>query len=229
MEEEQRASKAISELRHELARTKEQAATLQRSLKDSLKTLQDQLLQKDRELSEMKLASICSKGSEKEERDRQRIELIESERGRHLAEESARQLQALVTQKDRQSERYRQLLQEARSELRSMTEARNSEVTSLVKKLHKQSDSTFEKLKRESLEAVAMPVVTGATEYQLARLHELEDLIGQQRVSYEAKLLDMRRENELAKHDYETSLVRVRQEMGELKTSHFIEKESKSL
>ena len=229
MEEEQRASKAISELRHELARTTEQAATLQQSLKDSLKTLQDQLLQKDRELSEMKLASICSKGSEKEERDRQRIELIESERGRHLAEESARQLQALVTQKDRQSERYRQLLQEARSELRSMTEARNSEVTSLVKKLHKQSDSTFEKLKRESLEAVAMPVVTGATEYQLARLHELEDLIGQQRVSYEAKLLDMRRENELAKHDYETSLVRVRQEMGELKTSHFIEKESKSL
>ena len=136
-------------------------------------------------------------------------------------------IQALVSQKETQCEKYRHLLQEARSELHALTESHQSEVAALVKKLHAQSDSAVLKLKEVSMEAIAMPVVTGATEQQLARLHELEDLIGQQRVSYEARLADVRRESEQAKQDYETSLVRVRQEMGELKTSHFMAIESK--
>ena len=76
------------------------------------------------------------------------------------------------------------------------------------------------------MEAVAMPVVTGATEEQLARLHELEDLIGQQRVSYEAQLKGIRHNSELAKQAYETSLVQARQEMGDMKKRHFLEQES---
>ena len=76
------------------------------------------------------------------------------------------------------------------------------------------------------MEAVSMPVVAGATEKELARLHELEDLIGQQRVSYEARLAGVCREKERVRQDCETSLAHVRQEMGELKTRHLMEKES---
>ena len=78
------------------------------------------------------------------------------------------------------------------------------------------------------MEAVAVPTVAGATEEQLARLHELEDLIGQQRVSYEARLEGVKREYAQAKQVYETSLIRVRQEMGEMKQNHFIQTESES-
>ena len=129
-------------------------------------------------------------------------------------------------QKETQCEKYQRLLQEAQSQLQSMAESHKNEVASLVKKLHAQSDSAVLKLKEVSMEAVAMPVVTGATEEQLARLHELEDLIGQQRLSYEAQLKNLQRNSELAKQAYETSLVKARQEIGDMKRRHFLEQES---
>ena len=107
-----------------------------------------------------------------------------------------------------------------------MTKNHESEMASLVKKMQEQSDSTVRRLREVSMETVAMPTVTGATEKELGRLRELEDLIGQQRATHEAKMADVRRERELERREYETSLVRVRQEMGELRSSHFIENES---
>ena len=135
-------------------------------------------------------------------------------------------LQALVAQRERQSEKYCQLLQEARSELRSRNKNHEKEVTSLVRKLQEQSDSAVRRLREVSMEAVAMSTVAGVTEKELVRLRELEDMIGQQRVAYEVRLADAARERERDKQEYETSLVRIRQEMGELKSSHFIENES---
>ena len=136
-------------------------------------------------------------------------------------------LQALVSQKEKQSERYCHLLQEARSELRTMTKNHEKETASLVKKMQEQSDSAVRRLREVSMETVAMPKVAMATEKELGRLRELEDLIGQQRATHEAQLAEVRRERERERREYETSLVRVRQEMGELKSSHFIENESK--
>ena len=107
-----------------------------------------------------------------------------------------------------------------------MTETHKSEVAALMKKLHAQSDFAVLKLKEVSMNAVAMPVVTGATEEQLARLHELEDLIGQQRVSYEAQLEEVKRENKQAKQEYETSLAHVTKEVDHLKRNSFMEKQS---
>ena len=107
-----------------------------------------------------------------------------------------------------------------------MTKNHESEMASLVRKMQEQSDSTVRRLREVSMETVAMPTVTGATEKELGRLRELEDLIGQQRATHEAKMADVRRERELERREYETSLVRVRQEMGELRSSHFIENES---
>ena len=135
-------------------------------------------------------------------------------------------LQALVAQRERQSEKYCQLLQEARSELRSRNKNHEKEVASLVRKLQEQSDSAVRRLREVSMETVAVSTVAGVTEKELARLRELEDMIGQQRVAYEARLADAARERERDKQEYETSLVRIRQEMGELKSSHFIENES---
>ena len=107
-----------------------------------------------------------------------------------------------------------------------MTKNHESEMASLVRKMQEQSDSTVRRLREVSMETVAMPTVIGATEKELGRLRELEDLIGQQRATHEAKMADVRRERELERREYETSLVRVRQEMGELRSSHFIENES---
>ena len=78
------------------------------------------------------------------------------------------------------------------------------------------------------MDTVAMPTVPMATEKELGRLRELEDLIGQQRATHEAQLSEVRRERERERREYETSLVRVRQEMGELRSGHFIETESNS-
>ena len=132
-----------------------------------------------------------------------------------------------MSQKEKQSERYCHLLQEARSELRTMTKNHEKETASLVKMMQEQSDSTVRRLREVSMETVAMPAVALATEKELGRLRELEDLIGQQRATHEAQLAEVRRERERERREYETSLVRVRQEMGELKSSHFIKNESK--
>ena len=107
-----------------------------------------------------------------------------------------------------------------------MTKNHESEMASIVRKMQEQSDSTVRRLREVSMETVAMTTVTGATEKELGRLRELEDLIGQQRATHEAKMVDVRRERERERWEYETSLVRVRQEMGELRSSHFIEIES---
>ena len=131
-----------------------------------------------------------------------------------------------MSQKEEQCEKYQRLLQDARSQLHSMAESHKNEVASLVKKLHAQSDSAVLKLKEVSMDAVAMPVVTRATEEQLARLHELEDLIGQQRVSYEAQLEQVRQDSTLAKQEYETSFARMEKDMEELKRNNRIEKQS---
>lgn len=107
-----------------------------------------------------------------------------------------------------------------------MADAHKSEVAILMNRLHKQSDSALLKLREVSMEAVSMPVVAGATERELARLHELEDLIGQQRKSYEARLANIRREKEQVRQEYENSLAQVRQEMGEMKAQHVMDKDS---
>ena len=135
-------------------------------------------------------------------------------------------IQVLVSQKEAQSEKYQRLLQDARSQLHSMAESHKNEVALLVKKLHAQSDSAVLKLKEVSMDAVAMPVVTGAMEEQLARLHELEDLIGQQRVSYETQLEEVKQESTLAKQEYEASLTRMERDIEELKRNNRIEKQS---
>ena len=134
-----------------------------------------------------------------------------------------------MAQKERQSERYCQLLQQARSDLRSMNKNHETEMASLVRKMQEQSDSAVKRLGEVSAETVAMLTVAGATEKELARLREMEDLIGQQRVTYEARLAEVARERERDRQEYETSLVRVRQEMGELKSAHFIENESENV
>ena len=110
-----------------------------------------------------------------------------------------------------------------------MNKNHETEMASLVRKMQEQSDSAVKRLGEVSAETVAMPTVAGATEKELARLREVEDLIGQQRVTYEARLAEVAREREQDRQEYETSLVRVRQEMGELKSAHFIENESENV
>lgn len=57
---------------------------------------QNQLLLKEKEITELKLANIRSEAVNREEREGQRVELTVTERGRKTAEESVQQLQVHV-------------------------------------------------------------------------------------------------------------------------------------
>ena len=85
----QQKTQTITDLRHETTRARERADVLDRSLQLS----QDRLVQKERELSEAKMAVIRSEGAGREEREELRLELVEAQRGRLTAEEALRQLQ----------------------------------------------------------------------------------------------------------------------------------------
>ena len=108
-----------------------------------------------------------------------------------------------------------------------MADAHKDEVASLMQKLHTQSDTAFMKLKEVVMEAVDVPPVAMVTEEQLVRLHQLEDLVGQQKTSYEAKLEHVRREAEQAKQVHETSLTHCQGEMEEMRKNHQAETESR--
>ena len=96
-----------------------------------------------------------------------------------------------------------------------------------MKKLHDQSNSAFVQLRAVATETVALPpAVAVATKEKLARLHELEDLIGQQQASYEAKLEWVRREAQQDKRVCETSLARFQVENEQLKKNHSTEMKS---
>ena len=57
---------------------------------------QNQLLLKEKEITELKLANIRCEAVNREEREGQRVELTATERGRKTAEESVQQLQVHV-------------------------------------------------------------------------------------------------------------------------------------
>ena len=79
----------IAELRQQVMQTENQANTLEQALRTS----QNHLLQKEKEISDLKLAKIRSEGLSREEREGQRLELDEAQRGRRSAEESVQHLQ----------------------------------------------------------------------------------------------------------------------------------------
>ena len=85
----ERRSQTISDLCREAARTEEQANTLERLLTQS----QRHLLEREREVAEMRLAGGRREREERGVRERLAAELAEAERLRKMAEESVRQLQ----------------------------------------------------------------------------------------------------------------------------------------
>ena len=85
----ERRSETISDLCREAARTEEQANALEQLLTQS----QRHLLEREREVAEMRLAGGRREREERGERERLATELAEEERLRKMAEESVRQLQ----------------------------------------------------------------------------------------------------------------------------------------
>ena len=89
MAELQQKSRIIAELSREATRTEEQANTLERLLTES----QHQLLERESEARELRLAAGRREREERGERERLAGELSETERRREMAEENVRQLQ----------------------------------------------------------------------------------------------------------------------------------------
>ena len=83
-----------------------------------------------------------------------------------------------MSQKEALAEKYQKLLQDAREDLKTATDAHRSEQTAFLKQLHSQNDSAFSKLKEAAMDASEMKVPELAIgQDQLIRLHELEDLV----------------------------------------------------
>ena len=89
MAELQQKSHIIAELSREATRTEEQANTLERLLTES----QQQLLERESEARELRLAAGRREREERGERERLAGELSEEERRREMVEENVRQLQ----------------------------------------------------------------------------------------------------------------------------------------
>ena len=131
--------------------------------------------------------------------------------------------QTQVSQKDQQAEKYQRLLQEARNELHSVTDAHKAEVASLTARLHSQADSALSRLKEAALEAVNPPRPLHLTDSQLDRLRELEEMTEEQ----EKTNTRLRREVQQVKHEKEqdqqvskTRLTRLQQELNDAKSQH---------
>lgn len=131
--------------------------------------------------------------------------------------------QSQVSQKEQLAEKYQRLLQEARNELHTTTDAHKTEVASLTAKLHSQADSALSRLKQAALEAVNPPQPPHLTDAQLDRLRELEELTEEQ----EKAITQLRRQGQQVKHEMEqdkqvskTRLTRLQQELSDTKTQH---------
>ena len=128
-----------------------------------------------------------------------------------------------VTQKEQLADKYQNLLQDARNELRAATEAHKVEIASLTSKLHSQADSALTQLKEAALEAVNPPQPLHLTDTQLDRLRELEELTEEQEKTSE----QLRREVQQVRHEMEqdqqvskTRLTRVQQELSDAKSRY---------
>lgn len=131
--------------------------------------------------------------------------------------------QMQVSQKEQLADKYQNLLQDARNELRATTEAHEVEVASLTSKLHSQADSALSRLKEAALEAVNPPRCLHLTDPQLDRLRELEELTEAQEKTNEK----LRREIQQVRHEMEqdqqvskTRLTRIQQELSGAKSHH---------
>ena len=89
-----------------------------------------------------------------------------------------------LSQKELLVEKYQHLLQAAREELSAATEAHKSEVSSLMRQLHSQTDSALSRLREVELEAINIPQPVLPTDDQLDRLRELEELTVETRESH---------------------------------------------
>ena len=85
-------------------------------------------------------------------------------------------VQSELSEKDRQVQRYQDLLQQARQELRDSAHTHKQELASLTAQLHTQTDSTVTRLREAALEIANIPPPNVVTDDQLVRLRELEDL-----------------------------------------------------
>ena len=84
--------------------------------------------------------------------------------------------QSELSEKDRQVQRYQDLLQQARQELRDSAHTHKQELASLTAQLHTQTDSTVTRLREAALEIANISPPNVVTDDQLVRLRELEDL-----------------------------------------------------
>ena len=121
------------------------------------------------------------------------------------------------------ADKYQNLLQDARSELRAATEAHKVEVASLTSKLHSQADLALSRLKEAALEAVNPPRSLHLTDPQLDRLRELEELTEEQEKMNEQlrrEIQQVRYEMEQDQQVFKTRLTRIQQELSDAKSRH---------
>ncbi|XP_065911878.1 centrosomal protein of 290 kDa-like isoform X3 [Dysidea avara] len=161
----------ISKLRTELLESHQKMLKVDDALKDA----HSQLLEKDKELTQLRMLLDNKTLHEAIPNDN----LITSQQ-LNLAQETIDNLKNLVEQKEKAATKYQSLLEQSRQETQLLNKAHKEEVQRLMQQIHTQSDNTFTKLKQAALDTVNMPSPQLPTEQQLARLQELEELLKEQ-------------------------------------------------
>ncbi|XP_071791224.1 centrosomal protein of 290 kDa-like [Asterias amurensis] len=180
--------------------------TLQKKLSDTsilLKEAEDNLLQRDKIINELRLRLPAS--SERDEiikdgmaqgvRFKALEETCEHKQALRVAQTQIEGLQTRLQKKEEALQKYVELLDEARQESAGEHKKHLEEINNLHLKLHGQSDAAFNKFKKAAQTLVNQPGAPVPTNKQLARLQELEDLLAEQDNSLSAMSIRLKGAN----------------------------------
>ncbi|XP_039287590.1 centrosomal protein cep290-like [Nilaparvata lugens] len=141
------------------------------SLKGELGQKNDQLIEKEREVMELKRAHTNQQPSDDNQDESTEILALKT---------TVTSLQNIVNQKEETISRYQTLLKEAREEHSTAIQAMRQEMNSLEEELNKQTIAASSRLMIEK-ESSRPEQVKVLVEKYLCRIHELEDEMGQAR------------------------------------------------
>ncbi|XP_072045515.1 centrosomal protein of 290 kDa-like [Amphiura filiformis] len=180
--------------------------TLQKKLDDTeaaLKQVEDNLLQRDKVINELRLRLPAS--SERDEiikdtmaqgvRFKAIEETCEHRQALKVAQTQIEGLQTRIQQKEDALQKYVELLDKAREESAEENKKHLEEMHRLQLTLHTQSDAAFSKFKKAAMDLTNKQAPAGPTNKQLLRLQELEDLVAQQDNSMAAMSIKLKAAN----------------------------------
>ncbi|XP_071826754.1 centrosomal protein of 290 kDa-like isoform X2 [Apostichopus japonicus] len=165
-----------------------------------LKEVEANLLTRDKIINELRLRLPASSDRDEVIKDgmsagvafKEIVDCCEHKQALKVAQTQIEGLQIRIQQKEENLQKYIDLLDQSRQE--SADESKNymQEIHQLQVKLHAQSDIAFNKFKKAAMDLASKPAAPVPGSKELAKLHELEDIVAQQDNSLAAMSLKLK-------------------------------------